>query len=175
MNEYGFDIDKEYRKYKRKDQNYLTWKNNLLKPYREVNDKDFFINFIGWLEMPKRRREIYLKIVSSFILPLIVISIAFFSNISSFLVDFSQWQDTIQARIDSELINEGNKLPSESFQKSTDKFEITRKCAYLILYVEIIFIMAFLIIPTLIAYICLKKIDFYNDCQKIIKERLQEI
>ena len=71
MDEYGFDINKEYKKYnsiiklKRKDQNYLTWKNNLLKPYREVNDKDFFINFIKWLEVYKRRKEIYMKIFSS--------------------------------------------------------------------------------------------------------------
>lgn len=181
MNEYGFNRNKEYKKYnsiiklKRKDQNYLTWKNNLLKPYREVNDKDFFINFIKWLEVYKRREEIYMKIFSSFVLPLIVVSFSFFPSMSSSLVSSSQWQDAIQIRIDSELINGGSKQPSESLQESVDKFRDSNNCAYAILYTGIFSIVAFLVSLPWLAYICLKKIDFYNDCQKIIKERLQEI
>ncbi len=168
--QYGFDINKEYRKYssivRRKDQSYLVWKNNLLKPYMGINNKDFFINFIKWLESYKRREEYLLKIAASFVLPLIIVLFSLFPAIASLSMSSSQWQDTVQIRIDSEL----DKTPVESLQESMNKVKIIGVQGYITLLIVLFFIVVYLIIFSLLAYIGLKKIDFYNDCQTIIRE-----
>lgn len=168
--QYGFDINKEYRKYssivRRKDQSYLVWKNNLLKPYMGINNKDFFINFIKWLESYKRREEYLLKIAASFVLPLIIVLFSLFPAIASLSMSSSQWQDIVQIRIDSEL----DKTPVESLQESMNKVKIIGVQGYITLLIVLFFIVVYLIIFSLLAYIGLKKIDFYNDCQTIIRE-----
>lgn len=168
--QYGFDINKEYRKYssivRRKDQSYLVWKNNLLKPYMGINNKDFFINFIKWLESYKRREEYLLKMAASFVLPLIIVLFSLFPAIASLSMSSSQWQDTVQIRIDSEL----DKTPVESLQESMNKVKIIGVQGYITLLIVLFFIVVYLIIFSLLAYIGLKKIDFYNDCQTIIRE-----
>lgn len=174
MNQYGFDTNKEYREYnsiiKWEKQSYLAWKNNLLKRYVGMENKDFFMNFIKWLEVRKRREEYYMKIVSSFVLPLIIVLLSFFPNMSSTLLSSSQWQDTTQIRIDSELISGGNKTSFESLQESVNKISIANTYCFIVLYAALFCIIVCLIIFPFLAKGRLKKIDFYNDCQRIISE-----
>ena len=131
-----------------------------------INNKDFFINFIKWLESYKRREEYLLKIAASFVLPLIIVLFSLFPAIASLSMSSSQWQDTVQIRIDSEL----DKTPVESLQESMNKVKIIGVQGYITLLIVLFFIVVYLIIFSLLAYIGLKKIDFYNDCQTIIRE-----
>lgn len=174
MIQYGFDTDKEYKKYisatKSEKETYLVWKNNLLRHYAGMENREFFVNLIKWLEVRKRGEEYYMKVVSSFALPLIIVLFSFFPNINSLLVSSYQWQDTTQIRIDSELINGGNKLPVESLQESVNKIEIANKYAFAVLYAALFCIVACIIIFPFLAKERLKRIDFYNDCQKIFTE-----
>lgn len=135
-----------------------------------VKNKDFFINFTKWLEVRKRHEEHYVKILSSFVLPLIIVLFSLFPTLSSTLLSSSQWQDSAQIRIDYELISTGNKAPVESLQESVNKISIATKYAYFVLYTVLICIVVSIITFCLLVKCRLKKIDFYNDCQMIIRE-----
>lgn len=87
-----------------------------------------------WLEVRKRGEDYYMKIITSFVLPLIIVLLSFFPNISSLLVSSYQWQDITQIRIDSELIKEGDKIPIESLRESVNKIKIANKYAFTVLY-----------------------------------------
>lgn len=135
-----------------------------------IDNKDFFINFIKWLEVRKRREKYYMKIVISFILPLIIVLLSLLPNMSSFLISNCQWQDNTQIRIDGELIAEGNKTSSMSLQESLNKIKIANLYSFIVLYAALFWVVACLIIFPFLAIELLRRIDFYNDCQMIIRE-----
>lgn len=70
MIQYGFDTDKEYKKYisatKSEKETYLIWKNNLLRHYAGMEKREFFVNLIKWLEVRKRGEEYYMNMCHCF-------------------------------------------------------------------------------------------------------------